>query len=216
MEVYSSAIRISSSPQVSAPPLVISSPMEDLSSPIRDPNALLERMYTEAKAPNDVVAPMASGVYAWFLDHPAALPTISSHSGSPIYVGLSSNLHERGDETHFRDGSTGFSTLRRSLGALLKSELDLQAEPRGTGASRQNYQCYRFDDAGEVRLTSWMLQHLRVGVAEHPAPDTIETALIVVGEPPLNLTKWANPHRATIKALRSECVAEARRNHPRQ
>jgi hypothetical protein len=68
-----------------------------------------------------------------------------------MYVGMSSNLAER-DEAHFRTGGSGFSTLRRSLGALLKQELRLSARPRGTGSSAQNYRCYQFDDAGEEQL----------------------------------------------------------------
>ena len=45
----------------------------------------------------------------------------------PVYVGISADLARRGDEDHFRSGGSGFSTLRRSLGALLKDELKLTA-----------------------------------------------------------------------------------------
>jgi hypothetical protein len=154
-------------------------------------------------------------VYAWFLDDRSALPTLPDQGRDPIYVGISSNLSQRGDETHFRSGESGFSTLRRSLGALLKDELRLSAQPRGTGSSPQNYRCYRFDDAGEERLTAWMRSHLRVGIAAVDDPEAVETELILLGQPPLNLTKWANPHRAEIKALRKACVDEASRRFPR-
>jgi hypothetical protein len=128
---------------------------------------------------------------------------------------MSINLAQRGDETHFQSGQTGFSTLRRSVGGLLKEELRLRAQPRGTGPSNQHYRCYRFDDRGEGRLTEWMHHHLLVAVATSPDAERVETELISLVQPPLNLTKWANPHARDIKALRKACVDEARSNHPR-
>jgi hypothetical protein len=178
-------------------------------------SALLDRLRETATPIDRVRAPTVAGVYAWFLDEPSALPTLPDQGRDPIYVGMSSNLSERGDETHFRSGESGFSTLRRSLGAVLKDELRLSPEPRGTGSSRQNYRCYRFDDAGEERITAWMRSHLRVGIAAVDSPETVETDLILLAQPPLNLTKWANPYRAEIKALRKACADEALRNFPR-
>jgi hypothetical protein len=129
-----------------------------------------------------------------------------------LYLGLSSNLVQREFDTHFRAGQSGFSTLRRSLGALLKEELALTAIPRGTGASDTNYRNYRFADQGEQRLSQWMTTHLRVGVHAISDPAEIERELISLACPPLNLTGWANPAAADIKALRKACVEEARQN----
>jgi hypothetical protein len=176
---------------------------------------LLKRPRRNARPVGEVAARPRPGVYAWFLDEPTALPGVPDQGEDPIYVGMTSNLRERGDETHFSDEGTGFSTLRRSLGALLKDELRLQARPRGTGASRQNYLCYRFEPAGDARLTAWMQRHLRVAVAEHADPDAIEGDLIQLAEPPLNLNRWPNPYRADIMALRKTCVQEAERRSPR-
>jgi hypothetical protein len=108
---------------------------------------------------------------------------------------------------------SGFSTLRRSLGALLKDELKLTAQPRGPGSSEQNLRCYRFDDPGEQRLTDWMRRHLRIAVATHPAPapEQVEAELIALAQPPLNLTGWPNPHAKELKALRKSCADAARR-----
>jgi hypothetical protein len=158
-------------------------------------------------------APHAPGVYAWFLDEATALRSMPRQSGEPIYIGTSSNLAQRRDETHFKTGGTGFSTLRRSLGALLKDELNLRALPRGTGPSDQNFRCYRFDDGGEARLTGWMRQHLRVGICAHSEPEELERGLIALAQPPLNLTGWANPHAAELKALRKACADEARETY---
>jgi hypothetical protein len=178
-------------------------------------NALLDHLRDSAAPIDRVRAPARPGVYAWFLDEASALPTLPDQGHDPIYVGMSSNLTQRGDETHFRSGESGFSTLRRSLGALVKEELRLSAQPRGTGSSPQNYRCYRFDDVGEERLTDWMRDHLRVGIAPIENPETVEGELIALAEPPLNLTRWPNPHRAVIKALRKACADEALSRFPR-
>ncbi len=149
-------------------------------------------------------------MYAWFLDDPTATPSLPNQGADPVYVGISADLARRGDEDHFRTGGSGFSTLRRSLGALLKDELGLTAEPRSRGPSEQNYRCYRFDDRGEQRLTDWMRQHLRVAVTEHRDPEQIEVELIALARPPLNLTGWPNPYARELKTLRKRCADEAR------
>lgn len=176
---------------------------------------LLEALRATAAPLAEVAAPHEPGVYAWFLDCPSALPGLPNQGADPVYVGLSSDLAQREFDTHFRSGQSGFSTLRRSLGALLKDELGLSAQPRGTGSSESNYRCYRFDDAGEDRLTGWMHDHLRVGAHAWSQPAAIEKELIALAQPPLNLTGWPNPRAAEIKALRKACVQEARRDHRR-
>ena len=89
--------------------------------------------------------------------------------------------------------------MRRSLGALLTDELNLNARPRGTGTSKTNYTNYRFDEEGERRLSRWMREHLRVAVHAVSNPPEVEAELIAVAHPPLNLTGWPNPERAEIK-----------------
>ena len=76
--------------------------------------------------------------------------------------------------------------------------------------------CYKFDPAGEDRLTQWMTQNLEAGVVavEGDVKD-IEGELIRELEPPLNLTRWANPHASRIKELRRICADEARDNRER-
>jgi hypothetical protein len=176
---------------------------------------ILQRLRTSALPIDRVSAPAKPGIYAWFLNDPGALPTLPSQGADPIYVGISDDLQRRGDEDHFRPGGSGFSTLRRSLGAILKEELDLAAVPRSPGPSEQNVRCYMFRGEGEQRLTDWMREHLRVAVEPHPAPEAIEQAVINLASPPLNLTGWSNPHAREIKALRKACADEARRARQR-
>lgn len=100
---------------------------------------------------------------------------------------------------------------RASLGALLRDELNLTPQPRGTGTSKTNYTNYRFDEAGERRLSEWMRQHLRVAVYAVSNPPELEPELIRAAHPPLNLTGWPNPERAEIKRARKQCADAARR-----
>jgi GIY-YIG catalytic domain len=74
------------------------------------------------------------GVYAMFLSDGSSLP-VSHNPAEPLYTGTSSNLAQREFDTHFAAGQSGFSTVRRSLGALLLDDLERQPRPRGTGAS---------------------------------------------------------------------------------
>lgn len=178
-------------------------------------STIIDRLREGAAPVAQVAAPAAPGVYAWFVDDPVALPTLPNQGADPIYIGMSSNLAVREFDTHFKSGQTGFSTLRRSLGALLKTELALIARPRGTGASKTNYTCYRFDERGEDLLTRWMHEHLRVAVQPCGEPQVVESELIVLAQPPLNLTGRPNPSAVEIRALRKVCADEARLEHPR-
>lgn len=148
-----------------------------------------------------------SGVYLLRLADGADLPRVSA--AGALYIGRSSNLAEREFDTHFASGKTGFSTLRRSLGALLVERLDLRAVPRAPGPSATNTRNYRFDDAGEDRLSTWMREHLLIGVASHPNPRGVEGELIALACPALNLTGWENPMRAEVKRLRKRCAEQA-------
>lgn len=177
---------------------------------------VLRWLASSATVLRELEAPAAPGVYAYFVASGVALPGVSNPGGGPVYVGVSSNLAEREFDTHFEAGKTGFSTLRRSIGAILKEPLSLRAQPRGAGDSKTNYTNYRFDDAGEARLCEWMHAHLSVAVAPVDEPHQLEDELIALACPPLNLTGWPNPEAATIRALRRVCADEARRDHPRR
>lgn len=143
----------------------------------------------------------------------------SPTSGSFWYVGKSeSNLRARDLQTHFTTGESGRSTLRRTLGAILKDELSLKCIPRkDRNPTCKDFECYRFRDDGEERLTLWMHTNLEVGyvlAAPYGIPvklleDLIKGAL----KPPLNLDpayRKANPFAATLMAMRKACVEEAR------
>ena len=98
-----------------------------------------------------------------------------------------------------------------TLGALLKEELNLVARPRpGKGEPKSiNFTNYSFEPDGDKRLTEWMTAHLTVDPITTPTAIS-EVELIAQHQPVLNLTGWANPYAAEIKAARKRCATEAR------
>jgi hypothetical protein len=174
------------------------------------PEQVLAGLQERRCAIGDLTAEATGGVYALFLSLPGALPLFRLPELEPLYLGLSADLAQREFDTHFNSKQTGFSTVRRSLGAILKAQLGLTARPRGRSTSEQNLRCYRFQPEGEERLTQWMIENLEVSVQPEPDYKTVEKDLIRFACPVLNLTGWDNPYRAEIKALRKRCADEAR------
>ena len=160
--------------------------------------------------PDEIPVHDRPGIYALFTNRSVVLPIIGMPASGPLYLGMTlSSLKVR---NHFKHQQSGFSTLRRSLGALLKSELQLQALPRASGTLVSNTTNYRFQEEGEQRLTRWMTQHLTYGcVPLDQDVGVVERALIREFEPPLNLTGWPNPFRQTLMVLRTVCRNEAQR-----
>jgi hypothetical protein len=149
------------------------------------------------------------GIYAILLTSPDALALVTTGRHGLLYVGMTDATLEA--RSHFAHRHSGFSTFRRTMGALLKNDLGLLAIPRGSGNSKTNFTNYRFTDAGERALTDWMSSHLLL--AQTPVLeglDTLEKDLIALLEPPLNLTDWPNPQRPMLKSLRAACAEEAR------
>ncbi len=161
--------------------------------------------------PDDIPYRPEPGVYAIFASQRECLPFIVLPPNALVYIGRSDNLSER---NHFSQAHSGFSSPRRSLGALLKSALRLKAEPRSPGRSKTNYKKYRFAGDGEERLTAWMRRNLTYAIRPlNFDTQILERRLIRENAPPLNLTHWPNPQRAQIQALRRVCQEEAKRVH---
>jgi hypothetical protein len=177
-----------------------------------DREAVWLELQESRRSADKVIAPAKEGIYAIFAQPSDVLRVDDVPSNGLVYIGRSGNLAERDFETHFKAGASGFSTLRRSVGALLKSELGLTAIPRGTGSSDTNYLNFRFTEEGEKALSEWMAEHLELGIAEVVGKSVrLEQEVIAWLQPVLCLTGWPNSQAAAIKALRAECVDEARR-----
>lgn len=159
---------------------------------------------------SELDVPSAPGLYAFFVLNPSELRPFRPGPNGLIYVGRAENLAQRVIANHFNDAQTGFSTLRRSLGAILKVRLGLTARPRARGRTEQDFNCYRFDSVGEACLSAWMRKQLGVAVYTVPNPAAIEVHLIKSMKPLLNLNRWENPDGPELKRLRKVCADEAR------
>ncbi|WP_369140961.1 GIY-YIG nuclease family protein [Modestobacter versicolor] len=170
--------------------------MDDVTAALRAAPVPLEQARAEV--------PAAPGLYAWWGSF-GALPGISGprHPTAPLqllYVGIAPNgvvstatLRSRVVGDHIR-GTTGSSTLRRSLAALLSEHQGWQSRwtTRPVLVNRD-----------ELRLSEWMVEKLWLTWAEHPEPWTVEAAVIADLEPPLNQAEnQAHPLHPRVRDAR--------------
>jgi hypothetical protein len=155
------------------------------------------------------------GVYALFVDEPEAFSALAVDKCGLLYIGMTAD--DTGARNHFDPPTrhSGFSSPRRSIGALLKQELQLHACRRADGRSPTNWRNFRFSDEGEEALTTWMKNRLRMNLVPIPTGDRakieqVEQWLIANLKPPLNLKGWRNPQARTLRNLRKICRDEAR------
>ncbi|MCW5876675.1 MAG: hypothetical protein KIS85_07300 [Anaerolineales bacterium] len=156
--------------------------------------------------------PRERGLYAFGLAGQLEIKSSILHhlsEGSFLYLGKSeSSLHKRIKGTHLNTKRTGSSTLRRTLGAILREELNLTPIPRSsTEQTERRFRNYKFAPDGEKRLTDWMHENLLVTYWVAPPTVTlmhIEEQVIELSKPGLNLETY-NPHWAEIKNLRKMC-----------
>jgi hypothetical protein len=171
-------------------------------------------------------APSCPGLYAIH-----ASPSVWRELGlgSPpderaLYIGKAEkSLAGRDIQQHFGYCSegrttsiTGYSTLRRSIAALLRDSMGFHAVPRNAANSGHysNFGLAREDDA---LLSKWM--RARLGLAHWAKPDDCEVDRLKSVEqkvfrrllPPLNLRDVDTPWETQIEAARSVMAAEARR-----
>jgi hypothetical protein len=130
----------------------------------------------------------------------------------PLYVGKAErSLAGRDLRQHFSTGSTGSSTLRRSLAALLRARLGLAAVPRNRSRP-ERFAHYALSGAGEARLTAWMEKHLTLAVWVPDGPvelGAVESELLDAWRPPLNLAGVTTPWTRKVKEARQAMAAQA-------
>lgn len=133
----------------------------------------------------------------------------------PLYVGKAEDsLATRDIKTHFGEGRTGQSTLRRSFAALLAKRLELKGMPRNADKPA-HFSNYGLSPADDHKLTGWMKEHLRLAVWPKPSSlgvpvVDIERAVLSRLQPPLNLKDVVTPWGPMIKAARKTLADEAR------
>lgn len=160
------------------------------------------------------LVPKEPGLYAFYGDDHAwsQLRLTPANGGQPLYVGKAEgSLNERDVLTHFAAGKTGWSTVRRSLAALLADGLALVAVPRNL-AKPDGSAKFGLDMASEARLSDWMEKRLSLATWTKPDRvilDEIETAVLRRLRPPLNLNK-VGESRADLREARKRMADLAR------
>ncbi len=132
--------------------------------------------------------------------------------GRPLYVGKAeTSLADRDMAEHFADGKTGSSTLRRSLAALLRTQLRLRAIPRNPDRPA-DFDRFGLSATHDARLTAWMRTRLWIAVWLAPVGSrlkTIEDELKFSWLPPLNLDN-ASRWQGSVRAQRAVLADQAR------
>ena len=160
------------------------------------------------------------GIYAFFYEGTTkTIETIPFLANAPMYVGKTeSSQQSRDANTHFCSGKTGSSTVRRSLGAILRQELSLTPTPRNqTDYKNRRFSHFKFDVPSEQLLTEWMKNHVSISFVEFTGSfnelDSLETEIIQKLIPPINIDKNPmNPHSAALRRLRKTCAELARKS----
>lgn len=162
--------------------------------------------------------PPSPGLYAVYASaasrHALGLPELED-DGHPIYVGKSeSSLRVRDSESHFKEGKTGHSTLRRSIAALMRESHGLRGRPRNPSHPAY-FSNFGLSDEHEAVLQAWVEEHLAIAAWPKPALDPdgkllerVEASVIRLWAPPLNDTH--NPRKwAALRPLRKRMANDA-------
>jgi hypothetical protein len=158
--------------------------------------------------------PASPGLYAIYGDAGAfAQLHLPVCDDVPLYVGKAEDsLRVRDYRTHFSDGRTGSSTVRRSFAALLRRELSLHGVPRNP-AKPGYFSNYALSATDEAKLTAWMHEHLQIAVwpsdGTRPLRD-VETEVLRRWNPPLNIANVTHPWKAVLAGERKALANEAR------
>jgi hypothetical protein len=146
--------------------------------------------------------PASSGLYAAWLDVvPGAAAPASIWLGGwgLAYIGVAGGRGRGSLRKRLRQhlkGDCAHSTLRRALAALLREQLDLEPDLTASGK-------IKFKELGEARLSAWLGAHARWSWIEHPAPASLEQALIQSFAPPLNIAGAFGEARDIVRAERA-------------
>lgn len=173
---------------------------------------------TEVVTAKPCPIPAVSGVYGWWFDQiPSAVPIgecVHRDGSALLYVGISPKSPPRNGAPPSRQtmqsrvryhytGNAEGSTLRLTLGVLLRDELGIELRRVGSGKRRTF-------STGEHALSAWMADHARVSCTPHPEPWLLEETLIASLDLPLNLDQNRHhPFHTELSRQRSEAKAAA-------
>jgi hypothetical protein len=175
--------------------------------------------YAKAQAPvgSQTAVPSRPGLYSIHAEGPVwhELGIGDPPDSRPLYLGKAEDsLLTRDVMTHFGDGRTGQSTVRRSLAALLHDTHGFRGIPRNP-RNPGYFSCFGLCEAQESELGAWMHERLKLAIWPKPsgcpyALKSIETAILVRLGPPLNLQDVVTPWTTQVRAARAVMAAEAR------
>ncbi|MGB7604126.1 MAG: hypothetical protein WBL93_01485 [Lutisporaceae bacterium] len=173
----------------------------------------------EFKPLHEIAVPNTTGFYAFYTIRDNCFEETQLNNIKQfdcIYVGIAEDetLYERIMHSHLK--SAGKSTFRRSLGAILRTKLDLLPLMRGVTPTKSNISNYKFSNADEQKLTAFMRNNLRIAYFPYTEAgknmESIEKEIIKkFGYPAFNLShvnKNDNPYFQAIKLARQNCKNE--------
>jgi hypothetical protein len=158
------------------------------------------------------------GLYFLFLRKGSSLQGFVAGQDGLVYIGLSEKLAER---CHAAYEISSPSTLRRSIGAILREAKIINAEvlPRPFSAQakprtkRKAIQNFRFLPEAEVQLSKWITENIQSCFRPMQIPLTklkeLEKRYIKHWSPVLNIQHCSNCQRAQLEVLRAKCRAVA-------
>lgn len=152
------------------------------------------------------------GIYAiFFSGKPFPLENKEPKPDEVIYIGKTESSQEKRDaKTHFKSGKTGSSTLRKTIGSLLRKKYNLKPIVRSNSdILKRRLSHFKFDDISEDIISKWMKNNLALSFYEYPKSkneiEKLETFLIQKLIPILNIDKNpSNPFSKTLKKMRKE------------
>ena len=108
------------------------------------------------------------------------------------------------------------ASLRRSIAALLSDKFSLAAVPRNLDKPG-HFSNYALSKADDQQVTGWMCDRLAIAVwvwdRSRPLA-AIETDVLSLLNPPLNLTGVQHPWKANLQHRRKAMAAQAERWRP--
>jgi len=148
------------------------------------------------------------------------LGLVPPRDNCPLYVGKAERSLATRYVTHFQNGRTGRSTVRRTFAALLRQALGLSAIPRDL-MKPTKFTHYGLSEAHDDTLSQWMNTKLELALWKKP-PGCADLGAIEVGVinewvPPLNIadnpsSQWSDMLRAARVVMAEDARAWAR-NH---
>lgn len=132
------------------------------------------RCLKDYKEIKNIEAPQTTGFYAFYamannIFEGTALSDIKKETC--IYVGIAKDetINERVLKSHLK--TTGKSTLRRAIGAILIEKLGLEPIMRGKTATESNLRNFTFSKESEQILTEFMVTNLGVAFCSYSSID---------------------------------------------